>query len=119
MSLSFSELSRINRIRCESAFHKLDTWSPADWATAMGGECGEALNVVKKLRRLEDGKQLANIPTNHSSLVEHLGDELADMVVYADLLAQRMGIDLGEAVIRKFNKVSERVGSACRLHDHE
>ena len=42
-------------------------------------------------------------------------DELADVVCYLDLLAFRLGIDLGEAVRDKFNRVSERVGSDVKL----
>lgn len=34
-------------------------------------------------------------------------DELADVIIYADLIAARLGIDLGDAVRRKFNEVSE------------
>src|SRR5260221_12858482 len=80
--LTFNELRRRNVIRCETAFHKLDSWSPADWATAMAGECGEACNQVKKLRRLDDAKQLANIPRERAGIINSIGDELADLVIY-------------------------------------
>lgn len=102
-SLTFEELSVTNRRRCEDVSHPLDSWSPTDWATAMAGECGEACNLIKKLRRGEE------------VLPEVIGDELADMVIYADLLAQRLGIDLGEAVRAKFNAVSRRRGSGVFL----
>lgn len=103
--LSFSEFRKKNTERCESAFHKIVSWSPAEWACAMAGECGEACNNVKKIRRLngsEDGRK---------DLVSNVADELADMITYADLLASRLGIDLEAALIRKFNAVSKRVGS--------
>lgn len=101
--LSFNELRKANVARCEDAFHPVDSWSPTDWGCAMGGECGEALNLVKKARRGE------KIP------VEDIGKELADIVAYADLLAERLGIDLGRAVRDKFNEVSRRVNSDVRL----
>jgi NTP pyrophosphatase (non-canonical NTP hydrolase) len=41
--------------------------------------------------------------------------ELADVVTYLDLLAFQLNIDLGDAVIQKFNEVSIRVGSTVRL----
>jgi NTP pyrophosphatase (non-canonical NTP hydrolase) len=42
-------------------------------------------------------------------------DELADVQTYLDLLAMRLGINLGEATIDKWNRVSERVGSPVRI----
>jgi NTP pyrophosphatase (non-canonical NTP hydrolase) len=113
--LTFNHLRTRNVIRCETAFHTLDSWSPCDWATAMAGECGEACNMVKKLRRLDDAKQLANIPTDREGIIRSIGDELADLVIYADLLAARLGIKLGKVVAEKFNAVSDRVGSTIKL----
>lgn len=95
----------VNVTRCERVFHKLDDWSPTDWATAMAGECGEACNLIKKLRRGEVVK------------VRAIADELADLVIYADLLAARLNIDLGKAVAQKFNEVSAKRGSELYLSE--
>lgn len=103
MTLSFDGLRMANVARCNDVFHALDEWSPTDWACAMAGECGEACNEIKKLRR---GENVTN---------EQIGDEIADLVIYADLLAARLGIDLGEAVTRKFNKASAKRGSNVTL----
>jgi NTP pyrophosphatase (non-canonical NTP hydrolase) len=81
-------------------------WSPADWMTALTGEVGEAANIIKKVRR-------GDFPLNDAR--EILGDELADIMIYLDLLAFQCGIDLEEAVIRKFNKVSDKQGIKIRL----
>jgi NTP pyrophosphatase (non-canonical NTP hydrolase) len=89
-------------------------WSGADWSNAMCGEAGEAANVVKKIRRLETAAKWANKETP-SALREKLGDELADTIIYADLLAAHYGIDLAAAVVRKFNAVSEREGFPQKL----
>ena len=48
-------------------------------------------------------------------LLAQLADEFADAVCYLDLAAQSQGIDLGTAVISKFNRVSERIGAPHRL----
>jgi hypothetical protein len=40
----------------------------------------------------------------------NLIEEIADVVIVADLLAQRMGFGLGEAVRSKFNERSKKVG---------
>lgn len=101
--LTFEALRGANVRRCEEAFHPLDDWSETDWATALAGEVGEACNLLKKRRRGED------IPT------QEVADELADVMLYLDLLAARMGIDLEDAVKRKFNAVSERRGSTVFL----
>lgn len=85
-------------------------WSLPEWTNAMCGEAGEAANIAKKIRRgdfsnaVEDGRA-------------KLGEELADVLCYAVLVAHRAGIDLEEAVQQKFNMVSERVGSRVYIGD--
>lgn len=109
MDLSFGALRRTNVARCESAYHPIASWSPTDWACAMAGEAGEACNVVKKLRRLDSSPHIAH--EERGTLVRHAADEIADMVIYADLLAARLGVDLGDAVRSKFNATSRKIGS--------
>jgi NTP pyrophosphatase (non-canonical NTP hydrolase) len=113
--LSFEKLREQNVRRCEDVFHPVDSWSPTDWATAMAGECGEACNNIKKLRRLDGADKSIDTPFNRNTLISKTADELADLVIYADLLATRLGIDLGQAVVDKFNEVSEKRGSAFTL----
>lgn len=107
MELTFKELRRQNVQRCEVAFHPLAAWSPADWAVAVGGELGEAMNLIKKLRRHADGTNTAKDPPTAHAIVALIADELADTVIYTDLLAARLGINLEEAVRDKFNAVSK------------
>ena len=97
--LSFERLRRVNVKRCNEAFRPLEDWSPTDWGCAMAGEAGEACNLLKKMLRGED------VP------LDHVAAELADVVTYVDLLAARLGIDLGAAVVRKFDIVSRKRGS--------
>lgn len=94
--LTFAELREVDVRRCEEAFHQVPEWSPTDWGCAIAGEVGEACNHLKKLRRGEC------IP------IKAIADELADAVIYIDLLASRLGIDLGAAIVDKFNEVSRR-----------
>ena len=44
-----------------------------------------------------------------------IADELADAIIYADLLATRLDVSLEDAIIRKFNEVSERMGSQFKI----
>lgn len=105
-NLEFSRLRVANVERCEEVFHPLWEWSPTDWACAMAGEAGEACNAVKKLRRHASGTNKGTDPQTEAAIVAGVGSELADLVIYADLLAARLGIDLGAEVVRKFNQVS-------------
>lgn len=109
---NFRRISAARRDR----WHGPDTvpWTGADWSNAMCGEAGEAANVVKKLRRHETGTATPRDPSTDQLLVA-LGDELADIVAYLDLLASHYGIDVEAAVARKFNAVSQREGFPERM----
>ena len=117
MTELLDELRIINAKRLER-WHGPNTepWLGVDWSNAMGGECGEAQNVVKKLRRLETGTRAQDQPS-FPELQKKLADEIADTIIYADLLASYYGIDLIEAIIRKFNFVSIREGFPERLRE--
>ena len=80
----------------------MDSWSHNDWGVAFAGEAGEACNKLKKLRR-------GDFPSNRFTR-EMIADEIADTVIYADLLCERLGVSLEEAIVRKFNEVSESAG---------
>ena len=113
--LTFSDLRRTNVARCEHAFHPLTAWNPAEWACAMAGEAGEACNVAKKIKRLETGTNTSKDPQSLDEARELMASELADTVIYADLLAASLGIELGEAVRSKFNEVSRRMNAPFNL----
>lgn len=114
--LTFNSLREANKARLpqfknskgEPAHEQPDgsDWSLAEWMNAVAGELGEAANIIKKVRRgdlsLEEARPL-------------LAAEFADIVTYLDITAMQAGINLGEATMDKFNKVSIRVGSNIRL----
>jgi NTP pyrophosphatase (non-canonical NTP hydrolase) len=114
-SLSFDRLRAANEKRCEEVFHKVDSWSPTDWATALAGEVGEACNEIKKLRRLDGADASQDTAEKREELRMKIGVELADVIAYADLLAARLGINLGDQVISKFNEVSKKRNSTVFL----
>ncbi|MGC4030235.1 MAG: MazG-like family protein [Tepidisphaeraceae bacterium] len=110
-ALNFDRFRRANVARCERAFHPVKFWTPERWALAMAGEVGEACNIIKKMIRenatlddpyFADGEQV----TYRVAIAK----ELADNVTYTDLLAAAIDIDLGQAVIDKFNVISGRKG---------
>ncbi|MFN4296983.1 MAG: MazG-like family protein [Brevundimonas sp.] len=75
----------------------------------LAGETGEACNVIKKLERERHGW------AGSRDTLEHLAEELADVVICADLCAITAGVDLSAAVVAKFNATSEKVGLPHRL----
>ena len=85
--------------------------SPSYRAMELGGEVGEALNVVKKLERERLGIR------GSRATVDQLAEELADVVICVDLIAMQYGIDLGRAVVAKFNATSAKVGLLTRLEE--
>jgi NTP pyrophosphatase (non-canonical NTP hydrolase) len=98
-------LRELNVERSEDKFFPLERWNVLEWAGAAAGEMGEAANVAKKINRAET---MGLSPDPYWQ--QQLGDEIADVVTYLDLLCARQGIDLQAAIARKFNIVSERVG---------
>ncbi|MFN3250102.1 MazG nucleotide pyrophosphohydrolase domain-containing protein [Roseibium album] len=109
--MHISDFSTFNRRRCEAKHgfnHPIEDWTLSDWMTATVGEVGEAANIIKKLNRVRDG-----IPGNRETpedLRAALAEEFADAFTYLDLMAQAAGIDLEQATIDKFEKVSKRIG---------
>lgn len=114
-TLTFEELRVANVERCEQVFHKLHDWSPTDWACAFAGEAGETCNTIKKLRRLDGADSDKDTEMERERLITEAVKELADTVIYADLLAAALGRDLGLYVRNKFNEVSDRRGSKVKL----
>lgn len=78
-------------------------------ANELAGEVGEACNVAKKIERERLG-----IAGSRATL-DQLAEELADVIICADLVAMAEGIDLDAAVARKFNATSQKVGLTTRL----
>lgn len=84
-------------------------WSPAQWLQAVTGELGEYANIRKKFERGD---------IDAIEFEEKAAKEIADIVIYLDILAFRLGINLGAAVVAKFNEVSKRVGSEIFMVDN-
>lgn len=82
-------------------------WSPAQWLQAVTGELGEYANIRKKFERGD---------INEEEFMMFAKDELADIATYLDILAFRLGIDLGRAIISKFNFISDRVKSPIKIN---
>lgn len=106
--LTIRELQFLNQQRCirTDAFAKCKDWAPADWLEALVGEVGEYANWSKKYKRGD---------ISRAKFLTEAAKELADVQCYLTLLADSLHTNLEQAVIEKFNEVSERVDSPIRL----
>src|SRR6266700_2694743 len=94
--LAETNLSRSNR------WHHggINSWSESDWGVALGGEVGEFLNKVKKLNRLRNdllnryNSQPWHDNRDRAVIISEIGEELADILLYLDLNAHRLGLSL-------------------------
>jgi len=73
-------------------------------AIEVAGEAGEVSEAVKKFLRAERGIK------GSTATRDDIASEMGDLLVSLDLLADELGINLGEAVRRKFNATSEKYG---------
>jgi NTP pyrophosphatase (non-canonical NTP hydrolase) len=99
--INFNQLRKANVARYKD--YPCDNWSLTDWGCCLAGEVGELCNLLKKLKL---GKAVDR---------SEIGKEIADVIIYADILSEKLGFDLGQLVRDKFNEVSKRVGSQVEL----
>jgi len=112
--LSFKTLRSANRQRlpefrnAQGKLAHLDPkgrdWSYNDWMVAVAGETGELANNLKKLRR-------GDFKLDDPGVRDKIAGEIADVLIYLDILAFQFDFDLGSIVVETFNRKSEKVGS--------
>ena len=112
-SLDLRRLREANRERAEHWRNGAPP-TPVDFdRIELAGEAGELLNEVKKLMSAVLGL-LGEKPDTTGAQ-----EELGDVVICADLLADKLGIDLAEAVRGKFDKTSDKHGFPVKLGSSE
>lgn len=84
-------------------------WDLPRWGNAVAGECGEMCNIIKKIDR-------GDFNDNPEAGKEALEKEIADVLIYLDLLANKAGLDLQTSVVNKFNEKSEEIGSNIKIY---
>ena len=85
-SLTFRHLREQNVQRCNETWHPVNDWTPEEWMNCLVGEIGELAGLIKHTRRGE------TVPKGS------IANELADIQIYLDLLAFRLGVELELAV---------------------
>ena len=76
-------------------------------AVEFAGEAGEVANAVKKVYRAQNG--IIGNSKDINDLMTNLIEEIGDVLITIDLLANEYDIDLEQAVKSKFNKTSNKV----------
>lgn len=112
VALTFKEFSEANGARCVESFGRKisDTENAIPFALGVAEEAGEVIGAVRGHVGITKRKS--------ATTAEEIGDEIGDLIAYADCLAQSLGLDLETVVARKFNHVSERVGSSVRVTEY-
>lgn len=91
-------------------------WTPLEWAAAAAGEMGELQGVLVKMKRSQEvNSASAGTDVTHADLRARAQAEWADIIIYMDILAWRLGIEPIAAVRETFDKKSEALGSAVRF----
>ena len=71
-------------------------WSLDDWLVALNGEVGELFNLIKKVSRRD---------YTLAALRQELSDEIADVVIYLDILSFRVGAPTVNPSLSRFSEV--------------
>ena len=103
--LSFLRIRNIAR-NAEFMERASEKWNIVDRSNELAGECGEVANVCKKIRRHQVGMTEEDMVDLRAKLEE----ELADVMICADLVAMEFNINLGKAISEKFDKSSDKFG---------
>jgi len=93
-----AQLAAFARERDWDQFH-----SPKNLSMALAGECGELLEIFQWLT--QGGSQRSALSDEQ---LQSATDELADILIYALRLADRLDIDLETAIAEKIEKNAAR-----------
>jgi NTP pyrophosphatase (non-canonical NTP hydrolase) len=104
--INLTSFFAVNRQRCHQWMGEKDTL--LHHLVGLAGEVGEVCNAAKKSDR--QGKA-GGEPVDSGEVAA----ELADVMIYLDLVAMHFGVDLGAAVVEKFNPTSIKYGFPQRL----
>ncbi len=104
----FSDLREAN-VKRQKEWSGSDKASLEFRALEVGGETGELLEAVKKYIRQRDGIR------GTKATMKNIADEIGDVIISLDLLADCLGLDLAACAKIKFNKTSGKYKLKTRL----
>lgn len=104
--LTFEAFSEMNRRRCESyngfgeSLEPESKYTLAHWALSIASEAGEVCDAILGYEGLKERRA--------GKTREDIARELADVITYADLAIQKLGLMTADVLVAKFNEVNER-----------
>lgn len=100
MDLTFKQFQAMNQHRQNVLFGKVDKILPADYAVLLQVDVDSVRSMLEKRGMRTEAR------------LQGVANKLADALVNLDLLCARLGFDLEEVLVRRFNQVSnDRVGA--------
>lgn len=115
-ALTFDDFTRANRERCGASKAVGGFGRPVDEVNAQALIQALVLGVAEEAGEVAGAtRTLLGISAHKVATVEDVADEIADLVSYCDLLAAALGTDLATALVRKWNRVSEKRGYPVRI----
>lgn len=93
----------------------IESRTALEWSARLSWYANKALNASHIVGLLDRKTGKARDPEARAAAVKLLGSEIGATYLLLDLLAQREGIDLRQAVIDEFNRVSVQDGLPERL----
>lgn len=106
--MSLDKLRDANRRRHKEWAHGEDV-DLSFRGVELAGEVGEVCNEIKKLERVR-----LNLVGSKTDL-EGIKEELADVMISADLIAMDLGIDMASEIQKKFDKTSRKYNLSARF----
>jgi NTP pyrophosphatase (non-canonical NTP hydrolase) len=79
----------------------------------LGGETGEVLEAIKKLARMMRG--MKGGVKDAAEAKKAIEEEIGDVLISLDRVAEFFDIDIEEATKKKFNKTSKQKGLTIRF----
>lgn len=114
--LTFDEFQNANEKRCIEGFkHNLKDWSFMEWGSATAGKVGEANNVAKKIKRIQQNISGNKEGEDYHTLRYKMGKEIMDGIIYSFLWLSAAGFNAEEMLIEVFNAKSDDIGSNIKI----
>lgn len=105
------QLRRLSVERAKEGFKTYENQPITYWTTAIIGEFGELCNMIKKMKRAENGgHDSGHSYTAKSITPKMIREEIGGTLIYIDLLCSFLEIDLEEAITETFNEKSIELG---------
>lgn len=112
MKLEFDNFSYLNAKRCEEDFGR--KVGPETAPIHSLAACGEVGEMAQEMKRMMDNHPNGK-PYPSTEEIERLLMEAADAFTYLDLIASHFGYRFSDMIVKKFNIVSDRVGSKIKI----